>query len=158
CSAAPVRWPSSASTGRRRRSRQPTPHEIRNRTPDGTRRYSTKGRERDMTMTSAHQDLIEQLEQAFAQSDIRQRAETLRRLTDLFVTSAETFTDDQIELFDEVMIRLVEEIDVAARAVFGRRLAEVAQAPPRVMRGLALDDAIEVAGPVLRGSDRLEDE
>jgi len=111
-----------------------------------------------MTMTSAHQDLIEQLEQAFAQSDIRQRAETLRRLTDLFVTSAETFTDDQIELFDEVMIRLVEEIDVAARAVFGRRLAEVAQAPPRVMRGLALDDAIEVAGPVLRGSDRLEDE
>ena len=44
------------------------------------------------------------------------------------------------------MIRLVEEIDVSARAVFGRRLAEVAQAPARVMRGLALDDAIEVAG------------
>jgi uncharacterized protein (DUF2336 family) len=55
------------------------------------------------------------------------------------------------------MIRLVEEIDVSARAVFGRRMAEVAQAPARVMRGLALDDAIEVAGPVLRGSERLED-
>jgi uncharacterized protein (DUF2336 family) len=108
-------------------------------------------------MMSAHQDLIEQLEQAFAQTDIRQRAETLRRLTDLFVTGAETFTDEQIDLFDEVMIRLVEEIDVSARAVFGRRMAEVAQAPVRVMRGLALDDAIEVAGPVLRGSERLED-
>jgi uncharacterized protein (DUF2336 family) len=108
-------------------------------------------------MMSAHQDLIEQLEQAFAQSDIRQRAETLRRLTDLLVTGAETFTDEQIDLFDEVMIRLVEEIDVSARAVFGRRMAEVAQAPARVMRGLALDDAIEVAGPVLRGSERLED-
>ena len=107
-------------------------------------------------MNNAQQDLIEQLEQAFAQSDIRQRAETLRRLTDLFVSSAETFTDEQIELFDEVMIRLVEEIDVSARAVFGRRLAEVAQAPLRVMRGLALDDAIEVAGPVLRGSERLD--
>src|SRR5262245_41447575 len=110
-----------------------------------------------MTMTSAHQDLIEQLEQAFAQWDIRHRAATVRRLTDLFGTSAETFTDDQIDLFDEVMSRLVEEIDVSARAVFGRRLAEVPQAPPRVMRGLALDDAIEVAGPVLRGSERLED-
>ena len=108
-------------------------------------------------MMSAHHDLIEQLEQAFAQSDLRQRAETLRRLTDLFVTGAETFTDEQIELFDEVMIRLVEEIDVSARAVFGRRMAEVAQAPARVMRGLALDDAIEVAGPVLRGSERLDD-
>src|SRR5262252_2972935 len=103
------------------------------------------------------QDVIEQLEQAFAQSDFRQRAETLRRLTDLFVSGAETLTDEQIDLFDEVMIRLVEEIDVSARAVFGRRLVEAAQEPPRVMRGLALDDAIEVAGPVLRGSDELDE-
>jgi uncharacterized protein (DUF2336 family) len=127
-----------------------------NETPEAKRRNDQKGRERDMT--SAHHDLIEQLEQAFAQSDMRQRAETLRRLTDLFVTGAETFTGEQIELFDEVMIRLIEEIDVTARAVFGRRMAEVAQAPVRVMRGLALDDAIEVAGPVLRVSERLEDE
>jgi uncharacterized protein (DUF2336 family) len=108
-------------------------------------------------MTNAQEDLIEQLEQAFAHSDMRQRAETLRRVTDLFVFNAGKFTDEQIELFDEVMGRLVQEIDVSARAVFGRRLAELAQAPPRVMRGLALDDAIEVAGPVLRGSDRLDD-
>jgi uncharacterized protein (DUF2336 family) len=52
---------------------------------------------------------------------------------------------------------LVEEIDITARAVFGRRMAEVGRAPARVMRDLALDDAIEVAGPVLRGSERLED-
>jgi uncharacterized protein (DUF2336 family) len=108
-------------------------------------------------MTNAQEDLIEQLEQAFAHSDMRQRAETLRRVTDLFVFNAGSFSDEQIELFDEVMGRLVEEIDVSARAVFGRRLAELAQAPPRVMRSLALDDAIEVAGPVLRDSDSLED-
>jgi uncharacterized protein (DUF2336 family) len=108
-------------------------------------------------MSNAQEDLIEQLEQAFTHSDMRQRAETLRRVTDLFVFNARRFTDEQIELFDEVMGRLVQEIDVSARAVFGRRLAELAQAPPRVMRGLALDDAIEVAGPVLRGSERLED-
>ncbi len=108
-------------------------------------------------MTNAQQDLIEQLEQAFSQSDMRQRAESLRRVTDLFVSGAGRFTDEQIDLFDEVMGRLVEEIDVSARAVFGRRLAEIEQSPPRVMRGLALDDAIEVAGPVLRASPRLDD-
>ena len=109
-------------------------------------------------MSNAQQDLIQQLEQAFAHTDMRQRAETLRRVTDLFVFNAGRFSDEQIELFDEVMGRLVEEIEVAARAVFGRRLAEIPQAPPRVMRTLALDDAIEVAGPVLRDSDSLADE
>ena len=106
---------------------------------------------------NARQDLIVQLEQAFVSRDIRQRAETLRRVTDLFVSGADTFSDEQVALFDEVMSRLVEEIDVTARAVFGRRLAEIAQAPPRLMRGLALDDAIDVAGPVLLRSERLDD-
>jgi uncharacterized protein (DUF2336 family) len=100
--------------------------------------------------------LLEQLEEAVAQKDIRFRAETLRRVTDLFLTGAGTFSADQLALFDDVLGRLVEEIDVTARAAFGKRLAGVASAPPRVMRGLALDDAIEVAGPVLRGSDRLD--
>jgi uncharacterized protein (DUF2336 family) len=108
-------------------------------------------------MTNPQEDLIDQLEQAFAHSDMRQRAETLRRVTDLFVFNAGRFSDEQIDLFDEVMGRLVEEIEVSARAVFGRRLSELAQAPPRVMRSLALDDAIEVAGPVLRDSDSLEE-
>jgi uncharacterized protein (DUF2336 family) len=108
-------------------------------------------------VTNTQEDLIEQLEQAFAHSDMRQRAETLRRVTDLFVFNAGRFSDEQVELFDEVMGRLVEEIEVSARAVFGRRLSELAQAPPRVMRSLALDDAIEVAGPVLRDADSLAD-
>ena len=106
---------------------------------------------------SAQADLIVELERAFATRDLRQRAETLRRVTDLFVSGSEAFSQEQIALFDEVMGRLVEEIDVTARAVFGRRLAEIAQAPPRLMRGLALDDAIDVAGPVLLRSERLDD-
>ena len=109
-------------------------------------------------MTSAQQDLIGQLERAFSQADIRQRAETLRRVTDLFVSGAGQFSGEQLDLFDEVMGRLVQEIDVSARATFGRRLVDVAQAPPRVIRGLALDDAIEVAEPVLSGSEQLDEE
>jgi uncharacterized protein (DUF2336 family) len=109
-----------------------------------------------MNMT-VQQNLIDQLEAAFAHRDIRQRAETLRKLTDLFVSGAGRYSEEQIALFDEVMGRLVEEIDVSARETFGRRLADIANAPPRVMRGLALDDSIEVAGPVLSHSERLDD-
>jgi uncharacterized protein (DUF2336 family) len=101
--------------------------------------------------------LIEQLEDAISQKDIRYRAETLRRVTDLFLTGAGRFSSDQVALFDEVMTRLIEEIDVTARAALGHYLADVAAAPPRVMRGLALDDAVEVAGPVLSQSEALDE-
>jgi uncharacterized protein (DUF2336 family) len=101
--------------------------------------------------------LLEQLEDAVTQKDIRYRAETLRRVTDLFLAGASTFSIDQVALFDDVLGRLVEEIDVTARAAFGMRLATVAAAPPRVMRGLALNDEIEVAGPVLARSSSLDD-
>jgi uncharacterized protein (DUF2336 family) len=106
---------------------------------------------------SAQQNLIDQLEDAFSRHDIRRRAETLRRVTDLFLSGSGRYSGQQIELFDEVMGRLVEEIDVSARAAFGNRLSTVTDAPPRVIRGLALDDAIEVAGPVLAHSDRIDD-
>ncbi len=108
-------------------------------------------------ITVLQQNLIDQLEQAFEHQDIRHRADTLRRVTDLFLAGSGRYSGDQIELFDEVMSRLIEEIDVSARAAFGHRLATVPHAPPRVMRGLALDDAIEVAGPVLMHSERLDE-
>jgi len=100
----------------------------------------------------AQQDLLEQLD-GFARRDIRKRADALRRVADLFVSGAGRFSEEQIALFDEVMGRLLVEIDQSARAAFGRRLAQIAAAPPRVMRGLALDDAIDVAAPVLSQSE-----
>jgi uncharacterized protein (DUF2336 family) len=106
---------------------------------------------------SVPKSLIRELEEAIAQKDIGRRAETLRRLTDLFVSDSSSYTGEQVALFDEIMQRLIEEVDVAARAAFGHRLATVVNAPPKVMRHLALDDAIEVAGPVLRHSEQLDD-
>ncbi len=114
--------------------------------------------ERRRRLGIMQQNLIDQLEEAFERQDLRRRAETLRRVTDLFLAGSGRYSGEQIELFGEVMSRLVEEIDVSARAAFGHRLATVADAPPRVMRGLALDDAIEVAEPVLLHSERLDDQ
>ena len=106
---------------------------------------------------SAQAHLIGELQGALESRDPSGRADVLRRVTDLFIDGSGRFTDDQIELFGDVMSRLVRTIGRAARAEFGSRLASVSDAPAGVIRTLAFDDAIEVAAPVLAFSGRLED-
>lgn len=108
-------------------------------------------------MTGACHDLIDELEEVIAGRDIGQRARMLRRVTDLFVLSSGRLSEDQMALFDDVMGRLVNEIDMAARAAFGDVLARVSSAPRGVVRRLALDESISVAGSVLAHSDRVDD-
>ena len=47
------------------------------------------------------------------------------------------------------MTKLMRGIEIAARAQFGSRIARLARAPEKVVRDLAFDNAVEVAGPVL---------
>jgi uncharacterized protein (DUF2336 family) len=108
-------------------------------------------------MVGAHQDLIGELEDMIAAKDIGRRAAMLRRVTDLFALGSGKLSDEQISLFDDVMSRLVDEIEISARATFGHVLATIPDAPPKVVRRLALDDAIDVAGPILSHSGRVDD-
>ncbi len=105
----------------------------------------------------SRQSLIDELESSIANTEIRQRAEVLRRITDLFTAGSTIYSSEQVELFDDVMCRLVDEIEISARAMFGQRLAELDGAPPNVLRALAFDDSIEVAGPVLSYCDQLSE-
>lgn len=98
------------------------------------------------------ENLIDLLEGVLASKDLSRRAEVLRRVTDLFIHGSGKFSDEQIELFDDVMGKLIVNIELAARVAFGDRIARVADAPGRVIRTLAFDDAIEVAAPVLAHS------
>jgi uncharacterized protein (DUF2336 family) len=100
--------------------------------------------------------LIDQLEDAFDNKDLARRAEVLRKVTDLFVLRSGTFSEDQIALFDTVMGKLLENIESAARAQFGSRIAKLPDAPRGVVRMLASDPTIEIAGPVLTHSQRLD--
>jgi uncharacterized protein (DUF2336 family) len=107
---------------------------------------------------NVQESLTDQLEQALASRDLSRRADILHRVADLFMLGTGRFSADQIELFDAVMSKLIEAVEVAARAAFGSRLASVADAPRGAMRKLAFDNAIEVAGPVLTNCQRLDDE
>jgi uncharacterized protein (DUF2336 family) len=109
------------------------------------------------TQTPSHPGLIDQLEDALGGRDLARRAEILRKVTDLFVLRSGSFSESQIELFDSVMSRLLDNIESAARAQFGSRIARLPDAPRGVVRVLAFDSAIQVAGPVLTHSERLDD-
>jgi uncharacterized protein (DUF2336 family) len=108
-------------------------------------------------MMALQQDVIDQLEDAFTRRDVGRRTETLQRITDLFVSTASRHSPEQVELFDEVMRRLLVELETSGRAAYGHRMAKVAEAPPNVIRALALDNALEVAAPVLQHSESLDD-
>jgi uncharacterized protein (DUF2336 family) len=101
-------------------------------------------------------NLIDQLEDVLASKDVSRRAEILKKVTDLFVLGSGKFSEDQLELFDSVMGKLLENIERAARAQFGSRIARLPDAPRKVVRILASDAAVEVAGPVLQLSERLD--
>jgi uncharacterized protein (DUF2336 family) len=75
--------------------------------------------------------------------------------TDLLI--AGRYSDDEIWTFGEVIGRLADEIEVAARAQLAQRLARNDVAPVNIIQKLAFDDSIDVAGPILRESTKLDD-
>jgi uncharacterized protein (DUF2336 family) len=101
--------------------------------------------------------LIGALDHAVAVGSNVRRAEMLRQVTDLFIVEAAKLSDNEIELFDDVMARLAFDIELSARSLLAIRLAPVRNAPPKTIRSLAFSDTIEVAAPVLSQSERLSD-
>jgi uncharacterized protein (DUF2336 family) len=106
----------------------------------------------------APENLLDELQSTLAHGTVARRVETLRRVTDLFLSGAVGYSDEQIGLFDDVFQCLMEHIETSAMALLSNRLAPIDTAPPRTIRALAFDDSIEVAGPVLSQSMRLDDE
>jgi uncharacterized protein (DUF2336 family) len=97
---------------------------------------------------------LQELESAVSGGSAESRARALWHATDLLI--AGRYSEDQIWVFGEVIARLAEDIELTARASLGKRLAASAQAPTNVINKLAFDDSIEVAGPVLQQSERLD--
>lgn len=109
-------------------------------------------------MAAAERSLIAEIEDTFASGPVEKQAEILRRVTDLFLAEANSYSDEHVGLFDDVISRLAEKIETKARAELAHRLAPADNAPPNTVRMLARDQSIEVAGPILSQSTRLTDE
>ncbi len=97
---------------------------------------------------------LRDLDEAVSRGTPESRKRALWHTTDLMI--AGSYSDDEIWTFGEVIGRLADEIEVAARAHLAQRLASFDRAPVNILHKLAFDDEIDVAGPVLRESERLE--
>ena len=106
----------------------------------------------------ADQSLFAELETAIHGGSREKRVDTLRRITDLFLTGANRFNDEQIDLFDDVLTQLMVRIEAKALSELSEQLANTSRAPIEVVRRLAHHDEIDVAGPVLARSARLTDQ
>ena len=104
---------------------------------------------------SAPQSLIGELETALQSGSNERRTTALRAVTDLFLSNAELYDDAQVQLFDDVLLEMARRIEGKALAELSGRLAPIANAPVLVIRRLASDGDIAIAGPVLELSPRL---
>jgi uncharacterized protein (DUF2336 family) len=103
---------------------------------------------------SQEKSFLQGLDDAVQRGTPESRMRALQHTTDLLI--AGRYSDDEIWTFGEVIGRLADEIEVAARAQLARRLARFDRAPVNIIHKLAFDDSIDVAGPVLQESERLE--
>jgi len=106
---------------------------------------------------TATPELLSEVDDAMASGSTTRRGKLIRHVTDLFIVGAAQCGEQEIALFDDVLTRLAVEIEISARALLAVRLAPIENAPPRIIRALAFDDEIDVAGPVLEQSGRLDE-
>src|ERR1700761_1837627 len=105
--------------------------------------------------------IVEEVETALGSASYAKALETLKRVADLFLSSAGSYAAEPIDLFDSVLERLIKTIEIRAIADISTRIAlaelsarfaHVSQVPPTVIRQLAQNDKISIAGPVLSES------
>ena len=107
---------------------------------------------------SQFQAVIEEVEVALQSGTPGRRTEVLRQVTQLFASGSDKLSEEQISLFDDVIGHLISCIESRALAELSNRLASMSHAPRGVIRKLAFNDAMEIAGPVLEKSERLSDD
>ena len=98
--------------------------------------------------------LLAELEDAMSEGTAESCLRALWHATDILIGGR--YSEDQIWTFGEIIGRLAEEIEIAARVRLANKLAPSNNAPIKVINKLAFDDSIDVAGPVLRLSERLD--
>ena len=87
--------------------------------------------------------IADEVEAAIKAGSTEKHLDTLRQVTDLFLVSADGYSGEQIELFGDVLERLIRTVelralaDVSARialAEMSAQFASIKQAPPAVVR------------------------
>jgi len=97
---------------------------------------------------------LQDLDDAILRGTDETRGRALNYAIDLLLSGSYNATD--VATFGEVISRLADEIELAARADLSKRLARSDKTPIGLVHKFARDDAIQVAEPMLSQSDRLD--
>jgi len=103
---------------------------------------------------TASKSFLRELDEAVLRGTAESREKALWYATDMLMVGR--YTDEEIWTFGDVIGRLADAIEVAARARLAKRLAQTTRAPTNVVKKLAFDDSIDVAGPILQESEQLD--
>jgi uncharacterized protein (DUF2336 family) len=98
---------------------------------------------------SGQQALINELQTALESAPREKRAKTLRALTEVFVDVADRLSDELVEVFGGIISYLIERVEPDALVGLAEKLALLPRVPSEVVKRLACDPNIAVAGPVL---------
>lgn len=98
--------------------------------------------------------LLQDLNASGARGSAESRLRALWHATDLLITGR--YDEDQIWIFGEVIGHLANEIESASRAKLAEKLAGAPNAPRNIVARFSDDESIDVAGPILRRSERLD--
>jgi len=105
-------------------------------------------------MTRSSKSFLKELDEAVRGGSAESREKALLYATDMLMVG--NYSEDEIWTFGEVIGRLSDVIEVAARARLARRLANRADVPRKVVEKLAFDYSIDLAGPILQHSELLD--
>jgi uncharacterized protein (DUF2336 family) len=99
---------------------------------------------------------LQDLDEAILRGTDETRTRALNYAVDLLLSGSYNAAD--VATFGDVIARLADEIEQVARAELSDRLARSDKAPLNLVYKFALDDAIQVAEPMLSQSDRLDND
>jgi uncharacterized protein (DUF2336 family) len=101
--------------------------------------------------------LIPELDHIVKNGTPEVRAAAIARISALFLQGADRFGTSHVAIFDDVLTGLVPASETEARVALAGQLADLRNAPPGLIRHLAREDEIRVAGPVLSRSPQIDE-
>jgi uncharacterized protein (DUF2336 family) len=105
----------------------------------------------------ASTEFITELERAVEGGSPARRAQMLRQVTQLLLSSVKRLDERQVGVFDDVLIRLIARVEAKVLAQLSTTLSDLAPAPKQAVRRLACHEDAAVAGPILSRSEALSE-
>jgi uncharacterized protein (DUF2336 family) len=100
---------------------------------------------------------IAEVEGALRSSSPDRHVRILRQVTGLLLSCSNRLNEQQIGIFDDVLVRLIQTVDARPLATLSMAVAGLTSAPREALRRLAFHEDAAVASPILLRSDSLSE-